>query len=191
MCGSSNPDPARFCNAYGERLSAPEATPRRRIVAALFCDLVGSTELAERTDPEVLKRIMDRYFTTMRASIERHGGTVEKFIGDAVVGAFGIPNSHEDDALRAVRAALEMREAADDLDREVGIDARIQVRIGIDAARRSPTMAPRSRAGSPATCSTPRRDSSRTLTSATCSSPAPPSVSGGATYEPSGCRRSR
>ena len=103
-------------------------------MAALFCDLVGSTELAERTDPEVLRRILDRYFETMRAAIERHGGTVEKFIGDAVVGAFGIPISHEDDALRAVRAALEMRRAADDLDREMGgRDARIQVRIAIDA----------------------------------------------------------
>ncbi|HVF08081.1 MAG TPA: adenylate/guanylate cyclase domain-containing protein, partial [Actinomycetota bacterium] len=103
-CGASNPDPAMFCNACGERLTAREASPRRRIVAALFCDLVGSTELAERTDPEVLRRILDRYFETMRTSVERHGGTVEKFIGDAVVGAFGIPISHEDDALRAVRA---------------------------------------------------------------------------------------
>jgi class 3 adenylate cyclase len=133
-CGSPNPDPARFCNACGGRLTAHEATPRRRIVAALFCDLVGSTALAERTDPEVLKRILDGYFGSMRTSIERHGGTVEKFIGDAVVGAFGIPTSHEDDALRAVRAALEMRSAADDLDRELGgRDARIQVRIAIDA----------------------------------------------------------
>ena len=103
-------------------------------MAALFCDLVGSTSLAERTDPEVLRRILDRYFGTMRASIERHGGTVEKFIGDAVVGAFGVPTSHEDDTLRAVRAALEMRRAADDLDRAIGgDDVRIQVRIGIDA----------------------------------------------------------
>ena len=103
-------------------------------MAALFCDLVGSTDLAERTDPEVLRRILNRYFGAMRASIERHGGTVEKFIGDAVVGAFGIPTSHEDDTLRAVRAALEMRRAADDLDRTIGgVDARIQVRIAIDA----------------------------------------------------------
>jgi len=103
-------------------------------VAALFCDLVGSTDLAERTDPEVLRRILNGYFEAMRASIERHGGTVEKFIGDAVVGAFGIPTSHEDDTLRAVRAALEMRRAAEDLDRNIGgVDARIQVRIAIDA----------------------------------------------------------
>ena len=133
-CGTANPDPARFCNACGERLAADEGPPRRRIVAALFCDLVGSTDLAERTDPEVLRRILNGYFGAMRASIERHGGTVEKFIGDAVVGAFGIPTSHEDDTLRAVRAALEMRRAADELDREIGgVDARIQVRIAIDA----------------------------------------------------------
>ncbi len=103
-------------------------------MAALFCDLVGSTEIAERTDPEVLRGIMARYFEAMRVSIERHGGTVEKFIGDAVVGTFGIPTSHEDDTLRAVRAALEMRRAAADLDREIGgPDVRIQVRIAIDA----------------------------------------------------------
>ncbi|HUF59070.1 MAG TPA: adenylate/guanylate cyclase domain-containing protein [Actinomycetota bacterium] len=103
-------------------------------MAALFCDLVGSTELAERTDPEVLRRIFDRYFEAMRGSIERHGGTVEKFIGDAVVGTFGIPTAHEDDALRAVRAALEMRSAAADLDREIGgRDRRIRVRIAVDA----------------------------------------------------------
>ena len=103
-------------------------------MAALFCDLVGSTEIAERTDPEVLRGIMARYFAAMRVSIERHGGTVEKFIGDAVVGTFGIPTSHEDDTLRAVRAALEMRRAAADLDREIGgPDVRIQVRIAIDA----------------------------------------------------------
>ena len=133
-CGTSNPEPARFCNACGERLTIDEASPRRRIVAALFCDLVGSTDLAERTDPEVLRRILNEYFGAMRASIERHGGTVEKFIGDAVVGAFGIPTSHEDDTLRAVRAALEMRRAAKNLDRTIGgVDARIQVRIAIDA----------------------------------------------------------
>jgi class 3 adenylate cyclase/tetratricopeptide (TPR) repeat protein len=79
-------------------------------VTALFCDLVGSTTLAERHDPEVLKPVLQRYFEEMRAAVERHGGTVEKFIGDAVVAVFGIPQVHEDDALRAVRAAYEMRE---------------------------------------------------------------------------------
>ena len=103
-------------------------------MAALFCDLVGSTGIAERTDPEVLRGILGRYFGAMRTSIERHGGTVEKFIGDAVVGVFGIPASHEDDTLRAVRAALEMQRAAADLDQAIGgPDVRIQIRIGIDA----------------------------------------------------------
>jgi len=91
---------------------APAAAPRevRKTVTALFCDLVGSTTLAERHDPEVLKPVLQRYFEEMRAAVERHGGTVEKFIGDAVVAVFGIPQVHEDDAIRAVRAASEMRE---------------------------------------------------------------------------------
>jgi len=104
------------------------------LITALFCDLVGSTELAERLDPELLRKVLDRYFDAMRAAIQRHGGTVEKFIGDAVVGAFGVPEAHEDDALRAVRAALEMREAAAELDRELDDpDVRVLVRIAISS----------------------------------------------------------
>jgi len=89
--------------------SAP-AREQRKTVTVLFCDLVGSTTLAERHDPEVLKPLLQRYFEEMRVALERHGGRVEKFIGDAVVAVFGIPQAHEDDALRAVRAAVEMRE---------------------------------------------------------------------------------
>jgi len=103
------------------------------LITALFCDLVGSTELGERLDAELLRKLQDRYFDAMRAAIQRHGGTVEKFIGDAVVGAFGVQEAHEDDALRAVRAALEMREAAAELDREIDDpEIRILVRIAID-----------------------------------------------------------
>ena len=103
------------------------------MITALFCDLVGSTELGERLDAELLRKLQDRYFDAMRAAIQRHGGTVEKFIGDAVVGAFGVQEAHEDDALRAVRAALEMREAAAELDREIDDpEIRILVRIAID-----------------------------------------------------------
>jgi class 3 adenylate cyclase len=99
----------------------------------LFCDLVGSTELGERLDAEVLRKVLDRYFDAMRAAIQRHGGRVEKFIGDAVVGTFGVPEAHEDDTLRAVRAALEMRAAAAELDDEIDDpDVRIRVRIAID-----------------------------------------------------------
>jgi class 3 adenylate cyclase len=103
------------------------------LVTALFCDLVGSTELGERLDAEMLRKLLDRYFDAMRDAIRRHGGTVEKFIGDAVVGTFGVPEAHEDDTLRAVRAALEMREAAAELDREIDDpEVRILVRIAID-----------------------------------------------------------
>src|SRR5262245_12304452 len=128
-CGTKNPEGSKFCNECATALSAPGET-RRRLVTALFCDLVGSTEFAERLDPETLRKVLDRYFDAMRAAIQRHAGTVEKFIGDAVVGAFGVPESHEDDALRAVRAALEMREAATELDAEID-DPQVRMRLRI------------------------------------------------------------
>jgi class 3 adenylate cyclase len=108
--------------------------PRRRFVTALFCDLVGSTGLGQRLDAEPLRRLLDRYFEVMAAAIERHGGTVEKFIGDAVVGTFGIPVAHEDDAFRAVRAALEMVKASVELEAELtDPDLRTRVRIAINS----------------------------------------------------------
>ena len=131
-CGTENPDAQKFCGECGAGLSAPNEA-RRRLVTALCCDLVGSTELGERLDAEMLRKVLDRYFDAMRDAIRRHGGTVEKFIGDAVVGTFGVPEAHEDDTLRAVRAALEMRDAAAELDREIDDpEVRILVRIAID-----------------------------------------------------------
>jgi class 3 adenylate cyclase/tetratricopeptide (TPR) repeat protein len=130
-CGFEQEGSFKFCPECGAALSAPGET-RLRLVTALFCDLVGSTELGESLDPEVLRKVLDRYFAAMREAIQRHGGTVEKFIGDAVVGAFGVPEAHEDDVLRAVRASLEMRDAAAALDEEIDDpDVRIRVRIGI------------------------------------------------------------
>ena len=99
---------------------------QRKVVTVLFCDLVGSTALGESTDPEALRARLRRYFQDLRAVLERHGGSVEKFAGDAVMAVFGIPVSHEDDALRAVRAAAEMREAI----AEHGLEARIGVNTG-------------------------------------------------------------
>ena len=90
----------------------------RKTVTVVFCDVTGSTAMGERLDPESLRRVMTRYFDAMRAALERHGGTVEKFIGDAVMAVFGVPRVHEDDALRAVRAAAEMREALAALNKE-------------------------------------------------------------------------
>jgi class 3 adenylate cyclase/predicted ATPase len=106
----------------------------RKTVTVVFADVSGSTALGERLDPEALRRVMERYFAEARTAFERHGGTVEKFIGDAVVAVFGIPAVHEDDALRAVRAAQEMRGAMErlngDLERERGVT--LGVRTGIN-----------------------------------------------------------
>src|SRR5436305_13088490 len=87
----------------------------RKTVTIVFADLAGSTGLGERLDPEALRDVQTRYFEAMRAPLERHGGTVEKYIGDAVMAVFGVPVLHEDDALRAVRAAVEMRDRVADL----------------------------------------------------------------------------
>ncbi len=109
-------------------------TESRKTVTIVFTDVTGSTALGEQTDPEAMRRIMERYFGEMRSVLEKHGGTVEKFIGDAVMAVFGIPQVHEDDALRAVRAAAEMRERLaalnEEFERERGI--RIAVRTGVN-----------------------------------------------------------
>lgn len=102
-----------------EALAAPTPREARKVVTVLFSDVTGSTRLGERLDPESLRQIMARYFEEMKAALEAHGGTVEKFIGDAVMAVFGIPTLHEDDALRAVRAALEMRERLERLNRDL------------------------------------------------------------------------
>jgi class 3 adenylate cyclase/tetratricopeptide (TPR) repeat protein len=98
----------------------------RKVVTVLFCDVVGSTALGESVDPEALQGLLERYFERMKAIVEAHGGTVEKFIGDAVMAVFGVPVAHEDDALRACRAAVEMRDALP----EVGVAGRIGVNTG-------------------------------------------------------------
>src|SRR4051812_33743836 len=126
-CGFENPPEARFCMSCGvELVRGEQAREQRKVVTVLFCDLVGSTALGESTDPEALRARMRRYFEDLRVILERHGGTVEKFVGDAVMAVFGIPVSHEDDALRAARAAVEMREAIG----EHGLEARIGINTG-------------------------------------------------------------
>jgi class 3 adenylate cyclase/tetratricopeptide (TPR) repeat protein len=126
-CGRENPADSRFCNACGVELApAGDTREYRKVVTVLFCDVVGSTALGESTDPEALRALLGRYFDQMKAIVERHGGTVEKFIGDAVMAVFGVPQLHEDDALRAVRAAVEMRDALP----ELGVQARIGLNTG-------------------------------------------------------------
>ncbi len=132
-CGSPLPPDARFCPACGTPTSAPDEGGTRRPVTIVFTDVVGSTALAERLDAESLGGVMTRYYETMRDAIEQHGGTVGKFIGDAVLATFGAPAVHEDDALRAVRAAHEMHAALarlnDELERRWSV--RLEVRTGV------------------------------------------------------------
>jgi predicted ATPase/class 3 adenylate cyclase len=109
-CGEENPDRFRICGICGTKL-APEdvAQEVRKTVTVVFSDLKGSTNLGEKLDTESLREVLNVYFNEMRAVLERHGGTVEKYIGDAIMAVFGLPKLHEDDALRAVRAAHEMQ----------------------------------------------------------------------------------
>jgi class 3 adenylate cyclase/tetratricopeptide (TPR) repeat protein len=135
-CGQDNPAASRFCGACGALL--PEHSQDvRKTVTVVFCDLVGSTALGERTDPEVLRELMTRYHAELRAILERHGGTVEKFVGDAAMAIFGLPQVHEDDALRAVRAAVEMRDAVSAL----GLEVRVGVNTGEIVAGTGETLA--------------------------------------------------
>jgi hypothetical protein len=124
-CGKENPDGFQFCGFCTAPLTG-ESREQRKTVTVLFCDVTGSTALGESTDPEALRALLARYFERMKAIIESHGGTVEKFIGDAVMAVFGVPQAHEDDALRACRAAVEMRDALP----ELGIRGRIGVNTG-------------------------------------------------------------
>lgn len=127
-CGQENPDGARFCNACGTPLGAEPSGPHeeRKVVTVLFADLVGFTARAERLDPEDVRALLAPYHERLRTELERFGGTVEKFIGDAVMALFGAPVAHEDDPERAVRAALAIR----DWIAEAGEE--LQVRVGVN-----------------------------------------------------------
>ncbi|HEX9313566.1 MAG TPA: adenylate/guanylate cyclase domain-containing protein, partial [Actinomycetota bacterium] len=134
-CGEENSERARFCQGCGTALEAEPGGARevRKVVTVLFSDVTGSTSLGERMDPESLRRVMERFFDAMKAAVERHGGVVEKFIGDAVMAVFGIPRLHEDDPIRAVRAAAAMGEALAELNEELQRDrgVTLAIRTGI------------------------------------------------------------
>ncbi len=135
-CGESNPARARFCMTCAAFLPAavPASGEARKVVTVLFCDVVGSTPLGERLEPESVRTIMTRFFEEMRGVLEHHGGTVEKYIGDAVVAFFGTPVLHEDDAVRAVRAATQMQAslAAMDVELQGAWGVSLRARIGIN-----------------------------------------------------------
>jgi class 3 adenylate cyclase/tetratricopeptide (TPR) repeat protein len=135
QCGRQNADDARFCSGCAAPLVAEPAAPHavRKTVTLLFCDMVDSTPMGESLDPESLRRVLTRWHESMRTELERHGGTVEKFVGDAVMAVFGLPVAHEDDAVRAARAAADMRVALSAINVELGRDygAEIQVRTAV------------------------------------------------------------
>jgi class 3 adenylate cyclase/tetratricopeptide (TPR) repeat protein len=142
VCGSENREGAKFCSECGAALRAEAAPAReeRKVVTVLFCDLVGSTARAEGADPEDVRALLSSYHERVRRELERFGGTVEKFIGDAVMALFGAPTAHEDDPERAVRAALAIREWAQE-------EGDLQVRIGITTGEALVALAARPEAG--------------------------------------------
>src|SRR5438045_8472522 len=122
-CGTENPEKARFCLECGTALvdaSPPPPPPgeERKVITAIFVDLVGSTSRSEQLDPEDVKALVAPYHARVRAELERHGGTFEKFSGDAVLALFGTPKAHEDDPERAIRAGLAVRRALAELNAE-------------------------------------------------------------------------
>jgi class 3 adenylate cyclase/tetratricopeptide (TPR) repeat protein len=134
-CGESNGDAATFCAHCGSPLSpTPAPTTSRKVVTVLFSDVSGFTALGERLDPESLQQLMSRWFGETRRIIKHHDGTIEKYMGDAVMAVFGVPVVHEDDAARAARAALEMRdtliELNDELARRWG--ERLEIHTGLN-----------------------------------------------------------
>ena len=131
-CGEENPDRFRLCGFCGTSL-APEVPVEevRRTVSIVFSDLKGSTALGERLDSEHLREVLNLYFNEMRLVLERHGGRVEKYIGDAIMAVFGLPRLHEDDAVRAVRAAFEMKQ------RLVDVNEMLHERFGVRLENRT------------------------------------------------------
>src|SRR5205809_2288155 len=141
VCGQDNPDVARFCLACGAALApAEERREERKIVTVLFADLVGFTSRAEQLDPEDVRAVPAPYWERLRGELEKRGGTVEKFIGDAVMALFGAPAAHDDDPLRAVGAALAIRDWAREEDD-------LQVRIAVNTGEALVVLGARPAAG--------------------------------------------
>ena len=147
-CATENPEHARFCLACGKALAdaAPSRGEERKVVSVLFADLVGFTASADRADPEEVLATLRPYHALLRTEIERYGGTVEKFIGDAVMAVFGAPVAHEDDAERAVRAGLRITEALAELNRERE-GSELAVRVAVNTGEAIVTLGARPEQG--------------------------------------------
>jgi class 3 adenylate cyclase/tetratricopeptide (TPR) repeat protein len=147
-CGRENPDDASFCASCGSPLddTARSAREERKVVTVLFADLVGFTSRSERLDPEDVRATLTPYFARLREELERRGGTVEKFIGDAVMAVFGAPTAHEDDPERAVRAAFAIRDAMAEMnEHEPEVD--LHVRIGVNTGEALVSLGARAHQG--------------------------------------------
>ena len=137
-CGAQLPAEGRYCPSCGADVAsaasptAGTARDERKVVTILFADISGSTELGERLDPEAVRGLLSRHFADARAVLEHHGATVEKFIGDAVMAVFGIPVAHEDDALRAIRAATELLDSVARTNADSRPSARLAIRVGVN-----------------------------------------------------------
>lgn len=145
-CGTRVPGDPRFCPECGRTIGrASGQGDERKLVTILFADVAGSTGLGEQLDPERLRAVLGAYFETMRGVIERNGGTLEKFIGDAIVAIFGVPVAHEDDALRALRSAAQMRRALDALNERLSEHhgVTLQIRVGVHTGEVLAVTAPR------------------------------------------------
>ncbi len=139
-CGRENAEDARFCSWCATSLTVESQREERKVVTCLFCDLVGFTSRSERMDPEDVRALLQPYHARLRSELERFGGTVEKFIGDAVMAVFGAPVAHEDDPERAVRAALSIRDA-------LAEEGDLEVRIGITTGEALVALGARPEAG--------------------------------------------
>src|SRR5438445_7752875 len=148
QCGEENPDRARFCWSCGAALAeeAPRGAEERKVVSILFVDLVGFTASSDRADPEDVRATLRPYHARLKQEIEHFGGTVEKFVGDAVMAVFGAPLAHEDDAERAVRAALRITGAIEELNEaNPGLD--LSVRAAVNTGEAVVTLGARPEAG--------------------------------------------
>ena len=133
VCGSSLPEGARFCPSCGALVTGATATDERKMVTVLFADMVDSTGLSQRLDAERAREVLGRFYDVTVDELHALRGRPEKFIGDAVMAVFGLPQVHEDDALRAVRAGLAIRDRVRRLCEELGLATPLEIRVGIES----------------------------------------------------------
>ena len=142
VCGQSLPEGARFCSNCGSPVSTSLGTEERKLVTVLFADLVDSTGLAQQLDPERTREVLGRFYDEATEEILALRGRPEKFIGDAVMAVFGLPQIHEDDAVRAVRAGLAMRERVQRMCTTLGLPRALEVRVGIETGEAATGVGP-------------------------------------------------